>query len=167
MRPAAYSAEDAFFVRGNVGQSSINGEPFDSDTGYAIDGGYRWAVGGSAAIGVEAGYADLGNFAAKLAVSGVNFDVHGPTIGADARFNIAPDWHFDARTGYMRADFNAHANFGLSQKETLDAWYAGLGFGYDFSNHLSVNIAYDYYRASEHGFSRSPSLFSVGAEYRF
>ena len=53
-----------FFVDGSVGRTRLN-KNFDenfyfndtSDTGYGINGGYRWALNPSIAIGIEGGYA--------------------------------------------------------------------------------------------------------------
>jgi len=63
--PAAFAQSapthnDGWFVNGNVGRTSIDKGPYDGhDTGYGINGGYRWAVNPSVALGVEAGYNDL------------------------------------------------------------------------------------------------------------
>jgi OOP family OmpA-OmpF porin len=167
--PAALSADGSFFVRGNVGQSSINAGPFDSSTGYAVDGGYRWVVGTGNLIGIEAGYTDLGSIYAESAVPGLHFDIHGPTLGANARFDVAQNWHVDAQAGWMHADYTGHVDFSNVPPGggTLGVWYAGVGLGYDVTNHFSIGAAYDYYRAKEYGVSRSPDLISVGGEYRF
>ena len=51
--------------------------------------------------------------------------------------------------------------------DTSNKYYAGAGFGYDFSNNLSVGLNYDYYKADKNGLYLDPSLVSVSAEYRF
>ena len=163
----AVAADDAFFVRANVGQSSINAGPYGTDTGYRVDGGYRWAVGSRSSIGFEVGYTNLGDIPARSPLPGLEFSVKGPIAGATARFDIASNWHADARVGYMRADFDARTPSGLSNDDSLPIEYAGAGLGYDLGRHVSVDVAYDYYRAKENGSGRSLNLVSIGAEYRF
>lgn len=163
----AAAADGSFFVGAGVGRSSVNGGDFGSDTGYRIDGGYRWAVGGGAQIGVEAGYADLGTFRANQSLARVEAKMHGPLVGGNIRFDVAPHWYVSGRAGYMRADVKARTAFGLSASNTVDAWYAGAGFGYDFDNRVSLGLDYDYYHVSSSGTDLNPSLVSVNAEYRF
>jgi hypothetical protein len=163
----AHSAESSFFLNAGVGRSSINAGPLDSDTGYSVDGGYRWGLGSTTSLGVDAGYADLGTFSTGSSLAGVNFDVHGPTLGTTFHWNISPDWYASGRAGYMSANFRASTNYGFSQHETVGGWYAGLGYGYNFGEHASLGLAYDYYRFRERGVSTSPNLISVNAEYRF
>lgn len=164
----ANAAGSSFFISGSVGRSSIDNGGFDTnDTGHQVDIGYRWTAGSNVLIGVEAGYADLGKFSSNSSPSGIETEERGPTLGANLRFNVASDWYIGARAGYLRADFTASTHFGQSHGETLDAWYAGIGFGHDFSDHLSVGIAYDYFDAHVRGIHFDPSLIGVSAEYRF
>lgn len=51
--------------------------------------------------------------------------------------------------------------------DSSNKWYAGAGFGYDFSNNFSVGLNYDYYKAEKNGLKFDPDLVSVSAEYRF
>ena len=46
-------------------------------------------------------------------------------------------------------------------------WYAGAGFGYDFSNNVSLGLNYDYYSAKKHGAKFDPDAISLSGVYRF
>jgi opacity protein-like surface antigen len=46
-------------------------------------------------------------------------------------------------------------------------WCAGGGAGYDFSNHVSVGLNYDYFDAQKKNVDLSTDMVSVSAEYRF
>lgn len=179
---SAVSAQDmsygngGWFVNGNVGRTSINHGHYDDDTtGYAINGGYRWALNPSAAIGVEVGYNDLGNIHAKNifysgpVVQDNKSELHGWTAGVNGHFNLSPNWYVSARTGFY--DWKGH---GLSNdvnpvRKGLDdtTWYAGAGVGYDFSNNVSLGINYDHYDASKQNIDLGTNMISISAEYRF
>lgn len=166
--PAARSAESSVFVSGSIGRSSIDNGGFDTnDMGYQANAGYRWAVGSNILIGVEGGYAKLGKFSSNPSSTGIDVKERGPIVGANMRVDVAPNWYFGAHTGYMRAHFTASTHFGMSHSETLDAWYAGVGFGHDFNRHVSMGISYDYFDAEARGVPFAPGLIAVSGEYRF
>jgi OmpA-OmpF porin, OOP family len=179
--PAAFAQSapthnDGWFVNGNVGRTSIDKGPYDGhDTGYAIGGGYRWAFSPQVALGVEAGYNDLGNihvkniFNSNDVVQQGRSQLHGWTAGVNGHFNIAPNWYLSARGGIY--GWKGH---GLSNNENpirtgLDdtSWYAGAGVGYDFSNNVSVGLNYDHFDAKKDRVDLSTDMVSVSAEYRF
>jgi opacity protein-like surface antigen len=188
------AANSGFFINGNVGQASLSkGVYDDNDTGYGVNAGYRWAFTPNVAIGLEGGYTDLGKYKAKDTFSAVGLPeakISGWTLGANGHFNINPNWYISARGGLFRADVKgAYANAGYTATTTNGAYgtttttvvpagytyvddtstkyYAGAGFGYDFSNNVSVGLNYDYYKADKQGLYYGPSLVSVSAEYRF
>lgn len=181
--PLAHAADTSgFFINGNIGQSNLSkGAYDDSDTGYAANIGYRWAVAPSVLIGVEGGYTDLGGIAPKAPYAPLgNAEISGWNVGVNTHFNITDNWYLSGRAGLFRADVKA----GIGGATTLNPdgsstfqairvddssnkWYAGAGFGYDFSNNFSVGLNYDYYKASTRGFSVNPDLVSVSGEYRF
>ena len=168
------AGNSGFFINGNVGQSNLSkGIYDDNDTGYGVNGGYRWALNPNVAIGVEGGYTDLGKFSAKDSLSGAGLPqakVSGWTLGADGHFNINPNWYISARGGLFRGDVKGAYLAGATPvyvDDTSTKYYAGAGFGYDFSNNLSVGLNYDYYKVDKAGLSLDPSLVSVSAEYRF
>ncbi|WP_329742446.1 porin family protein [Dyella sp. A6] len=165
-----------WFVNGNVGRTYINHGPYDGhDTGYGLNGGYRWSMSPTVALGVEAGYNDLGNIHARNIFNGqpvVNRDktqLHGWTAGVNGHFNISPNWYVSARTGIYGWRGHGMSNDALPAVQHLSdtSWYAGAGFGYDFSNNISLGLNYDHYDANKHNVDLSTNMISVGAEYRF
>lgn len=180
--PAAFaqsappSHQDGWFVNGQVGRTHMNSNWYDGhDTGYQLTGGYRWAMGQSTLLGVEAGYNDLGNidvdnvFNSQDVYNHSQSELHGWMLGANGHFNLNPNWYISARAGLYQ--WKGH---GLSDNEnplnrSLDKtdWYAGAGFGYDFASNFSVGLNYDYYHAKKDHVDLSTDMVSVGAEYRF
>ncbi len=179
MAPAISHADDGsnggFFVNGNVGQSNLDrGAYNDSDTGYGANVGYRWAFSPSVALGVEGGYTKLGSFNPKSEFSGLglnNAQIQGWNAGVNGHFNLSPNWYVSARTGLFRGDLKGDfidaSGTPNYVNDTSNKYYAGAGFGYDFSNNLSVGLNYDYYKADKDGLNFNPDLVSVSAEYRF
>lgn len=172
----AKSDNGGWFVNGNVGRTSIDKGPYnDSDTGYAINGGYRWAVSPSLALGVEAGYNDLGNIHAKNifnsrpVIDGTKSQLHGWTAGVNGHFNLTPNWYLSARGGIYGWRGHGLSNDDLPTRQSLNdtSWYAGAGVGYDFTNNVSVGLNYDYYDAKKHNVDLSTDMVSISAEYRF
>lgn len=170
------AGNSGFFINGNVGRTDLSkGAYNDNDTGYGINGGYRWALNPNVAIGVEGGYTDLGKFSPKDGLSGLpQAKISGWTLGVDGHFNINPNWYVSARGGLFRGDVkgayfpgNDSTGTPVYVDDTSTKYYAGAGFGYDFSNNLSVGLNYDYYKADKSGLSVDPRLLSVSAEYRF
>ena len=171
--PAAHAADTSgFFINGNVGQSNLSkGAYDDSDTGYGVNLGYRWALAPNFLLGVEGGYTDLGSVSPKSGYPGfVDAEISGWNVGANAHFNINDNWYLSGRAGLFRADVKG--SYGLlatpvTVDDSSNKWYAGAGFGYDFSNNFSVGLNYDYYKAEKNGLKFDPDLVSVSAEYRF
>jgi len=168
------AGNSGFFINGNVGQSNLSkGAYDDNDVGYGVNGGYRWALNPNVAIGLEGGYTDLGKFKAKDSLSSAGLpdaQVSGWNVGVDGHFNINPNWYISARGGLFRGDVKGSYLAGTTPvyvDDTSTKYYAGAGFGYDFSNNLSVGLNYDYYKVDKAGLSFDPSLVSVSAEYRF
>lgn len=172
--PAVSHADDSngWFINGGVGQSTYKQGYYNKhDTGYQLNGGYRWAVMPSLLLGVEGGYTDLGKFDPSVqGIGATNTRIHGYTLGGDAHFNLTNNWYLSGRGGYYRWNgkttspvagmpmaFDGHGN----------GWYGGAGFGYDFNNNMSVGLNYDYYHASKSTASLTSHLVSVSAEYRF
>lgn len=165
-----------WFINGNVGRTSIDKGPYnDSDTGYAINGGYRWAVNPSIALGVEGGYNDLGNiharniFNSRPVIDGTKSQLHGWTAGVNGHFNLTPNWYVSARGGIYGWRGHGLSNDDFPTRRSLNdtSWYAGAGVGYDFTNNMSVGINYDYYDAKKHNVDLSTDMVSISAEYRF
>jgi hypothetical protein len=72
-------------------------------TGYSVLGGYRWKAGPDLGLGLEAGYADLGNHKlGNLGSSGSANQLsrqnalHRWTLGGNGRINVLPHWYISA-----------------------------------------------------------------------
>ncbi len=176
MAQTAPMQNGGWFLNGNVGRTSINhGAYNDNATGYAVNGGYRWSLSPSAALGVELGYNDLGNIHAKNifhsdpVLQDDKSELHGWTAGVNGHFNLTPNWYVSARTGIYGWKGHGLSNNESPIRKGLDdtSWYAGAGVGYDFSNNVSVGINYDYYDAKKQQVNLSTDMVSVSAEYRF
>ncbi len=165
-----------WFIDGSVGQAHVGEPPYnDHPTSYALNGGYRWKVGPDLGLGVEVGYNDLGNFKVKNAFN--NNDVNltqqrnalrGWTAGVNGRINVWQGLYISGRAGvygwkghgYANQDFNRH---NLNEVD----YYAGAGAGYDFSEHFSLGVSYDYYHAKKGQIDLTTDTASLTAEYRF
>jgi opacity protein-like surface antigen len=162
-----------FFVNGNVGQSSLDkGAYNDDDTAWGGNIGYRWAINPNVALGIEGGYNDLGKFSPKDGLGIVGpAKINGWNLGVNGHFNLTPNWYLSGRGGFYRADLKGGYVLpsGGAQlvDETTDKYYAGAGFGYDFSNNLSVGLNYDYYKADKNALKFDPTVVSLSAELRF
>jgi len=180
MAAAPAFAQDAnsaggWFINGNVGRTSVDKDRYDGhDTGYALNGGYRWTVTPWAALGVEAGYNDLGNINAKNFFNGDRVvdrrksELHGWTAGVNGHFNVDPKWYISGRAGIYGWKGHGVSNDDVTRRD-LDktSWYAGVGVGYDFTPNWSLGINYDHYDAKKDGLDLSTNMTSVSAEYRF
>ncbi|GAP65622.1 hypothetical protein MBSD_n0912 [Mizugakiibacter sediminis] len=160
------------FINGQAGQSKLKGihASDDTDTGFAINAGYRWAVSPSVLLGVEGGYVDLGKFTDRAPGASAEFKLSGWNAGVNGKFAIADQWYFSARAGFFSAHRKLSGNaFGISVSgsDTKSKYYGGIGFGYDFSNNVSVGLNYDRYWANDSDVDAKGDLLSVGAEYRF
>ncbi len=178
--PAAQAADNhsGLFINGGVGQSSIDrGAYDDDDTAFNANIGYRWAVSPNVLLGVEGGYTDFGSISPGRydAVLG-KAEISGWNLGVNGHFNVADNWYVSARGGLFRGDVKA-GYYGVPVvgeeipvyriDDTSNKWYAGAGFGYDFSSNFSLGLNYDTYRAEEAGMKFSPDMVSVSGEYRF
>ena len=200
-----------WFIGANVGRTNGTNEGgFGSDksgfnffkgdqdrrTGYGLLGGYRWKVGPDLGLGVEAGYADLGNYRVKnVFESGQDVDqkgtrnaLRGWMVGVNGKINLVPQWYISAHGGYFRAnDNNQNYNNSVGQdlgfssggRPDRGSWYAGLGTGWDVNEHFGVGVSYDYFHADagkvrnnttgeiSRGLKRSTGIVSLAGEYRF
>jgi len=162
-----------FFINGNVGDSNVSkGLYDDDDTGFGANVGYRWAVAPNVLIGIEGGYTALGSISPKKQYQAApDAELSGWNIGANGHFNITPNWYVSGRAGWFRGDIKGgylDPTGGLVRvDDTSNKWYAGAGFGYDFSNNFGVGLNYDYYKAEKGNLDLNADMISVSAEYRF
>ena len=207
-RPDLQVGQGHGFVAGSVGRTDGgtanrfgNGDfnVFESrdgrKTGYSVTGGYRWKVTPRMGLGLEGGYADLGNIVVRNAFRDDDVNqrestnaLRGWLAGGNLRANITPEWYVGARGGYFRASDNnidyyntVGENLGLDdgRRAGRNSWYAGLGTGWNATENFSVGLHYDYYRAksgrisvpetniSFEGPKRSTAVLGLTAEYSF
>ncbi len=167
---------DGWFINGNVGRTAINQGPYDGhDTGYALNGGYRWSLAPNFSLGAEVGYNDLGNIHAKNifnsqpVIAPGKSQLHGWTVGANGRFDLSPDWYVGGRAGLYSWTGHGLSNDinPINKSLSSNSWYAGAGVGYNLTSNLSVGLNYDYFDASKRNVDLSTDMVSVSAEYRF
>lgn len=207
-RPDKPVGEGNAFIAGNVGRTDggTAGRFGTGDfnvfegrdgrkTGYGLVGGYRWKVAPSWGVGIEGGYADLGNLVVRNAFNSDPVNqredtnaLRGWLVGANARVNVNPAWYIGARGGYFRASDNnvdyynsVGQNLGLESggSDGRNSWYAGIGTGWNATENFSVGLHYDYFRAKSgdvrdpasgaefEGPKRSTALLGLTAEYAF
>ncbi len=179
--PAAFAQSASgdnggMFINGNVGRTSINHGPYDdSDTGYALNVGYRWSLAPNFALGAEVGYNDLGNIRSKNIFNGQpvvannKSQLYGWTFGANARLDLTPNWYLSGRGGLYSWNGHGLSNDVSLERRKLDdnSWYAGAGVGYNITRNLSVGVNYDYFDAKKSGVDLSTDMVSANVEYRF
>lgn len=169
-------ADSGFFINGNVGPTNIkHGINSGNDTGYAVNGGYRWALSPNFAIGPEVGYNDLGNvhvknvFNSNPVIAKGKASLHGWTVGGNAHLNLTPNWYVSARGGLYA--WNGHGMSSdidpVDTSRNADGWYGGVGVGYDFTRHFGIGVGYDYYHASKDKLNLTTDMVTAQAEYRF
>ena len=165
-----------WFINGNVGRTSINHGPYNGhDTGYALDGGYRWSLAPSFSLGAEVGYNDLGNiharniFNSQPVVAPGKSQLHGWTVGANAHLDLSPNWYLSGRAGLYSWTGHGLSNDINPVRRSLNdtSWYAGAGVGYRITSNLSVGLNYDYFDAKKQNVNLSTDMVSASAEYRF
>lgn len=175
----AADGKGGFFVNGNVGHSKLNDSVYDdSDTGYSVNGGYRWAFSPAFALGVEGGYTNPGDFSldsgvvpaspSPLIVGKASID--GWTLGVNAHWNLSDTWYLSGRTGLFNADVKADfVSFDVPfrVKGRSHDMYAGVGVGYDFSDRFSLGLNYDQYKAGRSGLDFDTDRVSASGEMRF
>ncbi|MGF6493658.1 OOP family OmpA-OmpF porin [Luteibacter sp. 621] len=190
-----YADGQGAFVSAGAGQSSQR----HTGTAWGVDGGYRWGVARNLYIGLEGGFHDLGTDKVRYADTTAFADITGAhqitatgkahigtkaaTFGINARWDFADKVYVIAHGGIARYRYRM-SNEGTS---TIDnespiathiayslydtRWYAGAGFGFDFTPQLSLQFTYDHYpqHYSIYGFHIRNNLdtYSTAVEYRF
>ncbi|MEO9078687.1 MAG: porin family protein [Rhodanobacter sp.] len=178
--PAAFAQNTdngGWFINGNVGRTAVNNGPYDGhDTGYAVNGGYRWSLAPNFSLGAEVGYNDLGNIRAnnvfnnQPVVADNKSQLHGWTAGANAHLNLNSNWYISGRGGlYSWTGHGLNNDVKNPVRKGLDdnSWYAGAGVGYNITPNLSVGVNYDYFDAKKQNIDLSTDMVSASAEYRF
>ena len=131
--------QGAFFVNRNLGQSTHHDSGFNrnTDTSASLRAGYSWQSW-LVDFGVEAGYVDLGQASADVALSTFGnraFTAHGkgPLLGANSRYKFRNRMFVSARGGWFRSTLDASVSGIGSQSYRGNGAYVGVGVGYDIT----------------------------------
>jgi OmpA-OmpF porin, OOP family len=187
---AALAADGQFFVNGEVAGSDVNIANLQGRSDTSLAGalrlGYQWNAG-TVSWGVETGYADLGkvtgyNYDAVYNAGGpydplhLNVTTRGELLGGNFKLHYGNyGWFLSARGGWFHSQTHGSVNdqlgyASLSRSASGDGVYAGLGLGYDFSQHISVSLNYDFYQTRANGIYDghfNTSVYGGTFEYRF
>lgn len=158
---AVHAQGNGAFMRLGIGKASNDGI---NQASANIYGGYRWALNPKFALGLEAGYTDLGgrkerygnDYGWPYYGTETRTDQSGKalTLGLNARWDITEKFYVEAHGGYARyryrdqgrdylyTPFNTYAS---KWRSTLysTGYYAGLGVGYNITPRASVLVTYD------------------------
>ncbi|AHX11991.1 autotransporter [Dyella jiangningensis] len=165
-----------WFINGSVGEGHVANGPYnDHPTTYGINGGYRWKVGQDMGLGVEVGYNDQGNYKLKnifnsqpVNQTNEKNDLRGWTAGVNGKINVWDGLYVSGRAGIYGWKGHGYDNNSINRHHLDDvSWYGGAGVGYDFNQHFSLGVSYDYFDAKKQGVDLSTDTASVTAEYRF
>lgn len=173
----AFAADQgAFFINGNLGQSHFHDRGFNdrSDTSGALRAGYSWQ-GDTADFGIETGYVDLGKASGSVAIGttavGFSAKAKGPLLGVNGRYKFRNKMYISGRAGWFHTRMEMDAGGFGSGSYNGDGTYAGVGVGYDVTQHFSLGVGFDNYhgRIKFNGrkYGESIGVFSGFAEYRF
>ncbi|HET7588242.1 MAG TPA: outer membrane beta-barrel protein [Gammaproteobacteria bacterium] len=178
--PAAQAADGNGFVTVKAGQTSwsLNDQYSDNETAFSwgAQGGYRWSLNDTNAIGFDVGYVDFGSISDSGSGVSASLDGSAITVGGNYKLTFggptADDWYFEARAGYMKLTLDASLNFaGLGSASGSDDFsgiYLGAGIGYNITPTFGLSLNYDYHQADDvYDDSLNLAMFSVAAEFRF
>ena len=165
---SAAVAKEGFFLGGAFGNGyldeAIDGNRFKSDSSaYRIYGGY----GFTKYLGVEIGYLDLGTFRETIDVGGMSVPVSasasGYTLAAIGTLPLSDRFSLIARLGYYFHDGESSAAGVSEGSPSEESPFIGIGLGYDISEVLEFNLAYDLIRTD----NADPGLATLGLTLRF
>lgn len=191
---AACADSQGAFVQANVGHTNTD---LSNSSAYGVLGGYRWAVDAPFYLGVEGGYMNL-NRAHSTFDDTVSFtDITGAhtlasqsrikskdealLIGVNGKWELPGQYFISAHAGVARYrnDIRVHATGTLDGLPTDGfndryryydtTYYAGLGFGYDFTPQVSLSFTYDHYapRYEAFGIKEHVKFDTYGASVGF
>jgi OmpA-OmpF porin, OOP family len=157
--------------------------------------GWRW----NGIIGPEIGYAYLGEGKQAQPKLNSTYSIQSKalTVGLNGKFNFYQKWFVTGHAGWLRTytdvgyavgnNYTCYnkgpsliycpgSPFDISNKSYGSSWYAGLGMGYDVTEHVSVGVTYDNYNVKYNANSekygqpfmakRDAGTYSASIEYR-
>lgn len=162
----------AFFINGNLGQSTYHDGGFDNntDTSGAIRAGYSWQSY-KVDFGVEGGYVDLGRATGEIFGEKYSVKGKGPLLGLNIKYKFENKMFVSARGGYFHSTLEEGVQGFGSDSFHGNGAYLGAGVGYDITPQFSLGLSYDDYhgrvRFDGYRFNESIGVYSGFAEYRF
>ena len=164
--------QGAFFINGNLGQSTYHDSGFNdnTDTSGAIRAGYSWQSY-KVDFGVEGGYVDLGRATGEAYGDKFSVKGKGPLLGMNIKYKFENQMFVYARGGYFHSTMDAHVDGFGSENFHGNGGYLGAAVGYDITPQFSLGLAYDDYhgrvRVDGEKSNESIGVYSGFAEYRF
>jgi opacity protein-like surface antigen len=181
----ATAASNGPFVRLETGKAhyGVDDHLYDSKSArsFGVTGGYRWQVTTPFALGVEAGYMNLGNV--KYRHDNTVLDSNGTPhaystrnelgmraflVGANGRFEFAKQWSLTGRLGmaHTRTRFAGETNANLGSSDyrgnlVRNTAYAGVGVNYALSRKIDVGLNMTRYSSTGTGFAHSDNRVGI------
>lgn len=162
-----------------------------STRAFGITTGYRWQVSTPFALGIEAGYVNLGTV--KDRFDGVLYKANGTRqpdtirsqlgtrsylLGPTVRWNVAPAWSLSGRLGIAHSRTRVAEQYdagsvsdsyrGMIVRNTL---YAGVGVAYAVTSNIDLGLNVTHYSATGKGYSVNEmvnlNVLGASVEMRF
>ncbi|MGN6479946.1 outer membrane protein [Luteibacter sp.] len=195
LAPLAHADGQGAFIQGGAGRATQS----HSGTAWGVDGGYRWTVANGVYLGAEMGYHDLASSKFRYGDSESFSDMSGThqfasqgtgrvgtqaaLLGANLRWDISDQLYAVVHGGLARyrtrtrtdgtstIDTQSPSTFHNAYNVFDTRWYAGVGFGFDFTPQISLQFTYDHYpqHYSAYGYRYSNNLdvYGTAVEFRF
>jgi OmpA-OmpF porin, OOP family len=193
--PLAHADGQGTFIQAGAGHATQS----HSGTAWGVNGGYRWSISQGVYFGAEVGYQDLANGKFRYNQSIVINDItgtkqiasqgtgrvgtHAALLGANLRWDVTDKTYAIVHGGIARyrtrtrtdgtstIDGQPPSTFYNGYNVYDTRWYAGAGFGFDFTPQISLQLTYDHYpqHYSAYGYHYTNNLdvYGTAVEFRF
>lgn len=152
---------------GYIDEDQIDDESFSSSFSLV----YRF----SDTLGVEGGYTSFGDFKNNFdAIAGrgkAEADIDGFTFGLNLLTQINDSWYFTGRVGLW--SWSSDVKIQVPGTATIEAegdgtdFYAGAGFGYNFTEKFGAGLGVTYYGVDVADSSTGVYIVGLNTTYRF
>lgn len=176
--PATHAADQGAFISISAGQSRSQIDrdfaPNRIGRAFATLAGYRWAVNSRLSLGVEGGYAALGEANYHLVepysytfyeggtVSGVDreriaYKAKAYLLGINSQWNVNDRWNLSAHYGWARyrttllvlgssTFYDKKTQYDATSNDIRNGRYFGLGVGFNVAEYLNLSVTADRYK---------------------
>jgi len=173
-----YNQNENFYVAGDLGMARFSTNYGDDNS---VFGGVRFGWRWTDYVGPEIGFVSLGHPKSNVDGIGLSIKPQAITLGVNGKYNFYGNWFVTGRVGYMHSRTKIDTSYvdiygyrqSFKDATNDDSWYAGVGVGYNLTDHLSVGAHYDNYRLKfgdpSEGDQTTTNVgtFSLSVEYRF